>query len=392
MAEQEDRTEEASRKKLEDAKKKGDVPRSADFTAAWVVFGAAAILLKLSAWWGASLFRNMVTALSFSSGRQDLLRSGDLVHVAMRDVSTALWIFVLLGVLLTGIAVAGTLSVGGWVWSPEKTLDWKRLSLLQGLKRPFTRKGVSVLWEDLVKTAALGAAMFVVLWAQKGQWFHLLRATPSQAIPQGLSYLSADFLVFSGLLLLPGVIDLFLQRRFFIESQKMSRQEVRDEHREMDGNQQVKGKIRALRRKMSRLRMMKAVETATVVLTNPEHFSVAILFTEEMSAPLLVAKGLDAVAFRIRDVAGKHGVPVLEAPAVARSLHKHCEIGEPIPPGLYEAVAIVLAYIDHLDRAKVGLAPMPKDWRDLGLGRTLGVDFEAASIRDSTEQGAGETI
>lgn len=383
MAEQEDRTEEASHKKLEDAKKKGDVPRSSDFTAAWVVFGAAAILLKLSAWWGASLFRNLMTALSFPSGQRHLLRHGNLIHVAMQDISTALWIFALLGVLLLVIAVAGTLSVGGWVWSAEKIWDWKRLSFLQGLKKPFTKKGVSVLWEDLVKTAALGGAMFLVLWAQKEQWFLLLRSTPSRAIPQGLSYLSGDFLLFSGLLLLPGVVDLILQRRFFIESQKMSRQEVRDEHKEMDGNQQVKGKLRALRRKMSRLRMMKAVETATAVLVNPEHFSVAIWFTEAMPAPLVVAKGSDAVAFRIRDVAREHGVPILEAPAVARSLHKHCEIGDPIPPGLYEAVAIVLAYIDHLDRAKAGLAPMPKDWRDLGLGRTLGADFEAASAQTS---------
>ncbi|MHB1705483.1 MAG: EscU/YscU/HrcU family type III secretion system export apparatus switch protein [Acidithiobacillus sp.] len=392
MAEKEDRTEEASHKKLEDAKKKGDVPRSADFTAAWVVFGAAAILLKLAAWWGANLFQSLMTALSFPSGQRHLLRNGNLIHAALQDVATALWIFALLGVLLLAIAVAGTLSVGGWVWSTEKIWDWKRLSLLQGLKKPFTKKGVSVLWEDLIKTAALGAAMFLVLWAQKTQWFLLLRSTPSKAIPQGLSYLSGDFLLFSGLLLLPGVIDLVLQRRFFIESQKMSRQEVRDEHKEMDGNQQVKGKIRALRRKMSRLRMMKAVETATAVLTNPEHFSVAIRFTETMSAPLVVAKGADIVAFRIRDVARKHGVPVLEAPAVARSLHKHCEIGEPIPLGLYEAVAIVLAYIDHRDRAKAGLAPMPKDWRELGLGQTLGLDFEAASNRHSAAHDAEETI
>ena len=392
MAEQEDRTEEASHKKLEDAKKKGDVPRSADFTAAWVVFGAAAILLKLSAWWGVSLFQNLITALSFPSGERHLLRGGSLMRVALQDVSTALWIFALLGVLLLSIAVAGTLSVGGWVWSAEKIWDWKRLSLSQGLKKPFTKKGVSVLWEDLIKTTALGSAMLLVLWLQKGQWFLLLRSTPSRAIPQGLSYLSGDFLLFSGLLLLPGVVDLILQRRFFIESQKMSKQEVRDEHREMDGNPQVKGKIRALRRKMARLRMMKAVETATVVLTNPEHFSVAIWFTEAMAAPLLVAKGLDAVAFRIRDVARAHGVPVLEAPAVARSLHKHCEIGEPIPSGLYEAVAVVLAYIDHLEQAKAGLAPMPKDWRDLGLGQTLGVDFEAAANVEPTKHSAGETI
>ncbi|WP_198926480.1 EscU/YscU/HrcU family type III secretion system export apparatus switch protein, partial [Acidithiobacillus thiooxidans] len=271
------------------------------------------------------------------------------------------------------------------VWAPEKIWDWKRLSLLQGLSRPFTRKGVSVLWEDLIKTLALGTAMLLVLWVQKEQWFQLLRVRSSEAIPQGLSYLSADFLLFSGLLLLPGVIDLVLQRRFFIQNQKMSRQEVRDEHKELDGNPQVKGKIRALRRKMSRLRMMKAVETASVVLTNPEHFSVAILFTEKMVAPILVAKGLDEVAFRIRDVAYKHHVPVLKAPSMARSLHKHCEVGEPIPPGLYEAVAIVLAYIDHLDRAKSGYASMPKDWQDLGLWQVLGTDFEAEDKNDFSE-------
>ena len=392
MAEQEDRTEEASHKKLEDAKKKGDVPRSSDFTAAWVVFGAAAILLKLASWWGASLFQSMIVALSFSSSHETNLQSQPLMRIAMQDVSTALLVFSILGVLLVGIAVTATLSVGGWVWSPEKIWDWKRLSPVQGLKKPFTQKGVSVLWQDLLKTAALGATMFVLLWAQKGQWFHLLRATPSQAIPRGLSYLSADFLLFSGLLLLPGVIDLVLQRRFFVASQKMSHQEVRDEYKEMNGNQQVKGKIRALRRKMARLRMMKSVETATVIVTNPEHFSVALLFTENMSVPVLVAKGVDVVALRIRDIARQHGVPILEAPAVARSLHKFCEIGEPIPAGLYEAVAIVLAYIDHLDRAKAGLAPMPKDWRTLGLGSTLGRDFEETSLRNSPEQDTGRDI
>lgn len=378
MAEQEDRTESATQKKLDDAKNKGDVPRSSDFTAAWVVFGAAGVVMKMTPDWGGRLFNNLIASLSVPGDGQ-LLQPLDLFMDVLRDVHVALWIFMVMGVIVVSIAAAGTITVGGWVWSPEKAWDWKRISFSQGLKKPFTKKGVSVLWEDLVKTMVLGLAMLAVLWVQKNAWFQLLDETPRQAIPNGLATLGDDFLIFSSLLLLPGVVDMVLQKRFFVENQKMSKQEVRDEFKEMDGNPHVKNKLRMLRRKMARSRMMKAVETATVVVTNPEHFSVALWFEEDMPVPVVVAKGLDEVAFRIRDVAAKHAVPVLEAPAVARSLHKYCEIGDPIPPGLYEAIAVVLAYIDHLDRARAGEIPMPKRWLELKLGETLGVEFEQES-------------
>ncbi|AIA55757.1 EscU/YscU/HrcU family type III secretion system export apparatus switch protein [Acidithiobacillus caldus] len=371
MSEAEEKTEKASQKRLDDAKKDGKVPRSQDWTASLVLFAATALLWAASGSWGTEILSRMVVGLSVSS----LHFRADWQRTILQEAAPLFVVFLMFGGVILVSAIASILLVGGWVWSPGKLWEWDRLSWTSGLKRPFTKKGFSVLWEDSVKTGLLGVCMGLIVWGQKGVWFALLDIPPRRAISLGAAILVKDFFIFASLLLVPGAIDWFLQRRFFLESQKMSKQDIKDEHKEVDGNPLIKSRIRRLQRRIARMRMMKSVEKASVVLINPEHYAVALRYTESMTVPIVTAKGIDTIALKIREIAKIHGVPILEAPSMARSLYKVCDIGDLIPAGLYEAVAIVLAYIDHLHEAKIGNKPLPKDWEHTGLGKRLGVEF-----------------
>ncbi|MCE5388166.1 MAG: flagellar type III secretion system protein FlhB [Acidithiobacillus sp.] len=381
MAEKEDRTEQATEKKLEEERKKGHVARSMDFAAAVVVIGVAGLLLKIAPFLGENIFINTVVSLSPPVNHRTILNRQDWYHFLMGDISSAVIFFLVIGVAAVTFAIIGDIAIGGWSYSSEKIFDVSRFSLLRGIKKPFTSQGITVLLGDIIKTVVLGSAIGILLWDQKDAWFSLLSGTSEYAIPHALETLGNDFLFFALLLLLPGTVDAILQRRIFATNMKMSKQEVKDEYKETQGNPIVRARIRSLRRKMAKMRMMKAVETATVVVTNPNHYAAAVYFTEQMDVPVLVAKGVEDVAERIKAVASAHRVPVLTAPPLARSLYKYGEIGEIIPAGLYEPVAIVLAYIDQLNRAKAGQGKPPKEWGSLDFASELGRDFEEGMLK-----------
>lgn len=379
MAEKEDRTEQASQKRLDDAREKGDVTRSQDFTSAIVVIGVAGLLLKIAPVMGADLYNNLVVSLSPPVGIHTLLNPQDLFQNALNDLRTAVGIFLIAGTVSLLMAIGGTIVIGGWTFSPQKIFDIGRLSWLQGIMKPLSKQGAALLLGDVMKTMVLGAAMGLMLWGQREEWFALLTESPHAAIPHGLKALGGDFMIFALLLLIPGGVDGILQRRMFATKMKMSKEEVKDEHKESEGNPIVKSRIRALRRKMAKMRMMKAVETATVVIVNPDHYAVALQFQESMAVPQVVAKGTDLIAERIKERARAHQVPILTAPPLARGLYRFGEIGAPIPEGLYEAVAIILAYVEQLNRAKAGCGAAPREWESLELSAEIGSEFEEAT-------------
>lgn len=379
MAEKEDRTEQASQKRLDDAREKGDVARSQDFTSASVVIGVAGLLLKIAPVTGADLYNNLVISLSPPVGTHALLNPQDLFRNVFNDLRTVISVFLIAGTVALLMAVGGTIVIGGWTFSPQKFFDIGRLSWMQGIMKPFSKQGATLLLGDIMKTMVLGTAMSLMLWDQREEWFALLTEPPHAAIPHGLKALGGDFMIFALLLLIPGGVDGILQRRMFATKMKMSKEEIKDEYKESEGNPIVKSRIRALRRKMARMRMMKAVETATVVIVNPDHYAVALQFQESMAVPQVVAKGADMIAERIKERARAHQVPILTAPPLARGLYRFGEIGASIPEGLYEAVAVVLAYVEQLNRAKAGCGAAPRDWGSLELSAEIGKEFEEAT-------------
>lgn len=276
---------------------------------------------------------------------------------------------VALGAVIISAAVAGGLILGGGMFRPALAApDIQRLSLAKGLTRPFSTRGLMVLASDVVKSLLLGSAGFFFLWSQKAELFRLLKRPAGTVIPDALRWIGQDLIWLCGLLLVPTLMDLIVQRRLYLKRLGMTRTEVKEEHRESEGSPEIKGRVRTLRRKLARMRMMKAVESADVVVVNPTHFAAALAYDERrMAAPTMVAKGADDVALKIREIARTHGVPVVEAPQLARSLHRFIEVGDPVPQGLYPVIAVLLAYVEHLELARMGTdeAPEKPDLRDI---------------------------
>ncbi|MBU2766791.1 flagellar biosynthesis protein FlhB [Acidithiobacillus ferrivorans] len=363
MADEEDKTEQPSQKRLDDARQKGDVVRSADFTAAAIVAGTSGVIVKLASFLGGEVYNALLISLSPAITAQNLLDMHDFQRQLLSDMQVAVWALVLVSIVALVLAIASTMAIGGWVFTLTKLWDWQRLSWAQGLKKPFTRQGVMVLLEDALKTMVLGGAMALLLWGQKLEWLDLLLLGPQAAITQGMGLLADDFWVFGLLLFIPGVFDVVMQQKMHQTKMMMTHQEVKDEHKDMQGNPLVKGRIRALRRRMAKMRMMRNVPTASVVVTNPEAYAVALRYQQTSDdVPQVVAKGTGLMAARIRQMAHEHSIPILPAPPLARALYWQTEVGDAIPERLYEAVAIVLGYIEQLQRARMGSAPPPPQW------------------------------
>jgi flagellar biosynthetic protein FlhB len=266
-----------------------------------------------------------------------------LGHAATLALAALLPIFGALVVLVLLAAVA----LGGWNFSPAALLpDFNRLSPLEGVKRLFGLRGVTELGKALLKCAVVGGVCAGVVTWLFGDVLALGRMAPRAAIGRGAGLLSWAFVWLCASLALIAIVDVPLQLFQFKRSLRMTRQEVRDEVKEHDGNPQIKQRIRQLQQATARRRMMHKVPTADVVIVNPTHFAVALKYEpNRMRAPQVVAKGVDLVAQNIRRIAAEHRVPIFDSPRLARALYKSTDLNREIPAGLYMAVAQVLSYI-----------------------------------------------
>jgi flagellar biosynthesis protein FlhB len=347
-----ERTEEPTAKKRQDFREEGRVAHSRDVTAVvlaamatagFVIGGrtiseaALGVLARCFARIGELPEGGSETAL-------EGLRDGGVV---IAKVFGAVGCSLLLAAVVVGIAQTGAL------WS-TKALGFKleRLSLLSGLKRTFASgEAVTGLLLTVGKAVAIGGVLAVILGDEIGR----LHALTQASLEGALVHLGALLLrVTIAALLVTGVlaaIDWYVQRSRISEQLKMSKQEVKDEHKQSEGDPQVKQRIRARMRQIGRNRMLAAVRTADVVVVNPTHYAVALCYRQgDRGAPKLVAKGVDHVAAKIREVARKHGVPIIANPPVARAIHAAGKVGHEIPPELYEVVARVLAYVFRMTR------------------------------------------
>lgn len=359
-----ERTEPASPQRLEKAREEGDVPRSRELSTCAVLLAAGAIIYAQGASLvgslsqvltrGMSLERNAAFDMSFL-----LMSLGD----SLKDVALAL---LPLAALLIIAAAGSPLLIGGWLFS-VKALEPKfsRLNPMTGLGNIVSARAGMELVKAVLKTLLIGAIAWVVVLSQKDAIFGLINESIPQASAHLGRMLALCFLfVMSGLVLI-AAIDAPYQMWAYAEKLKMTRQELVQESKEANGNPQIKAKIRQQQREMARRRMMSEIPTADVVVTNPTHYAVALRYADgSAGAPRVVAKGSDAVAARIREIAAEHRVPVLESPPLARALFKHTELGDEIPELLYSAVAEILAYVYQLKNYKKvgGVMPqVPKD-------------------------------
>jgi flagellar biosynthetic protein FlhB len=292
---------------------------------------------------------------------------------SMSDLATASVLAVLpLLLVLVAATLLSPLLLSGWVFAPQALMpDFKRLNPIKGLKNLFSTHGLAELVKAIVKCALIGA---IGAWTIAAGWAEMsaLAGQPGAAgIAQVGGMIGTALFALAGGLVAIALIDVPYQYWRYHRELRMSREEIRQEMREMEGDPQLKARVRSLQRQAARRRMMAAVPTATVIVTNPTHFAVALDWREgAMRAPRVVAKGAGLVALRIRELGAAHGVPVLEAPPLARALHKHAELDAEIPPTLYAAVAQVLAWVHQLrvSRERGGPAPVEPDTLDMPAG------------------------
>jgi flagellar biosynthetic protein FlhB len=259
-------------------------------------------------------------------------------------------------------ALGSPLLIGGWVFSGKAIgPDFGKLNPMRGLGNMLSTHALSELLKALLKTALVASAAWLVIASQTDAVMALAVQTPASAAAQQGRLLLTCFAILVAALAVIAAIDAPYQMWQYAKKLKMTRQEVRDEAKESEGNPEIKAKLRAQQREMARRRMMAQVPKADVVVTNPTHYAVALQYPQDGShAPRVVAKGSDLVAAKIREIASANQVPLMQAPALARALYQHTELSDEIPAALYTAVAQVLAYVFQLKSYRVhgGLAPL----------------------------------
>jgi flagellar biosynthetic protein FlhB len=343
-----EKTEAASPKRLEQAREEGDVPRSREVATFTVLMASGCCL-----WFAGDAIVRRLTAVMVSGltlDREQILNPDAMMLRIGYDVGSVLLTCLPYALAIMLVALASPVLVGGWLFSSKAfTPNFGKLNPIRGLGNMFSKNALVELLKAIAKTLVVGVVAWMVMQHQKdavlGLSVESLRAGSTHLI----SLLITAFLLIVGALGLIAAIDGPYQMWHYANKMKMSLQEVKQEAKESDGNPQIKAKIRQMQHEMSRRRMMADVPTADVVVTNPTHYAVALKYGENSrGAPQVVAKGIDEVAAKIRELAGEHKVAILEAPALARALYKHTDIGDEIPEALYGAVAEVLAYVFQL--------------------------------------------
>lgn len=347
-----ERTEQPTQKRLDEARKNGQIARSTDLNTAAVVLFAGGALHFLGRGLGSDMFDLMREGLTIS--RDQALDQSSAISMFAASLQHALFaIAPILGLTLVA-ALLAPLSIGGWNLAfGTLAPDFSRLSPIKGFGRIFSMRGLVELIKAFAKFGIVAVIAVMFLWMKTGEMMGLGAEPTAAAIGHAIT-LSGHALLFvsAGLALIAG-IDVPFQLFQHMKSLRMTREEIRQEMKESEGNPEVKGKIRQLQQERSRRRMMQEVPKADVVVTNPTHFAVALRYDDKrMRAPIVVAKGADEVAAKIREIAGSHSVPIFEAPPLARALFRAVDLNEPVPARLYVAVAQVLTYIYQLKTAK----------------------------------------
>ncbi len=347
MADDDDKTEEPTSKKISDARSEGNVGKSAEIVGATTILFGTIYLLFYSS----HMFKTIQDLMkySFSFIKEDLSPEvyASLYYTFVRTGITVLLPFFMLVVFL---ALAANWAQFGMLLNPLK-MDFAKLDPIKGLKSLFALKKIL---EASKLTAKLTLIVFVniLLLSLTGEMFLEMMDKELSASMDTMILLITYFLAaIIFIILLFAIIDFYFTKHYYIKSLKMSKQEIKDEHKNMEGNPEVKARIRRIQMKMAMERMMSNVPDADVVITNPSHYAVAMKYDNEVSnAPKIVAKGIDFIAIKIKDLARENDIPIIENPALARALYDQLEVEQVIPEEFYKAIAEIFSYVFELKK------------------------------------------
>ena len=348
-----ERSEDPTQKRLDEARERGDVPKSQEVNNWFIFAGATLLLMAFAGPMGTSLATTLRGLLANSyairvDGRGFL---GMMSKLGLEVVAAAA-----IPLLLLALAAAlGNLIQHRLVWSAQVLAPkLSKISPLAGLGRLFSKQAIANFVKGILKLALIGSVTATLLWPERHRLESMVTVDPAGVLSIVQS-LSLDILVaVVAVLAVIAAVDYLFQYRQWYERQKMSPREIKEEYRQTEGDPMIKGKIRQIRYARSKKRMMAAVPQASVIITNPTHFAVALRYERGMNAPICVAKGVDAMARKIREVAGEHDIPIVENPPLARALHATVEIDQEIPEEHYKAVAEVISYVVRLNRSLTG--------------------------------------
>ncbi|MFO7602905.1 MAG: flagellar biosynthesis protein FlhB [Gammaproteobacteria bacterium] len=363
MAEEtgQERTQEATPRRKEQAREKGQTANSRELNTVMMLMISGAALFFLGPYTAGKMQALFKEALDID--RQTIftpMAMPALLQAAVLDAMSALTPFFIVVVIA---ALAGPLSMAGFNFSTQAlAFKWEKLDPIKGLKRIFAVRGLVELLKALAKFVIIASVAIVFLYHQAGAYLGLGSEPLEQAIGHAGQLLIWGFVVMGSTMILIALVDVPFQLWDHHKQLRMTFQEVKDENKDTEGNPEVRGRVRQMQRDIAQRRMMQEVPKADVIITNPEHYSVALRYEgEKMGAPILIAKGVDLIAFQIRNIALEHNVPIVQAPPLARALFHTTELNKEIPAGLYLAVAQVLAYVYQLrQRTAYGAAKQHK--------------------------------
>ena len=340
------KTEEATPQKLEEARKKGDVAKSADVAPALSLLGATAVIVMGGGYFATSIGEAFLPFIAQPHLLIGGLEAGAGVEIGMNAVWAVAPFLgaVMLATIIGG--VGGNVFQSGFLFSAEKMKPkWEKISPMGGLKRIFGPDGLMQFAQTFAKLVAVSVICWMVLKPHMREFENMAAMSPAAILPLTrdlMIALMASTLVF---LVLGAGADFIWQRMRFAKRQRMTKEEVKEEYKNTEGDPHVKAKLRQIRMQRSRQRMMQNVPKATVIVTNPTHYSVALRYEAGDAAPVCVAKGVDALALRIREVAREHDVPIVENVPLARALYAAVDIDETIPREHFEAAARIIGFV-----------------------------------------------
>lgn len=354
-----EKTEEATPKRLEKSREDGQAPRSKELTTtAVLVVGSLGLL-----WFGGFISSSMIgiAQFNFDIPRESVFDTSSMFLFLGQSFYEMLVGLTPLFLILLLAAVIGPVALGGWLFSIKSLMPkFNRMNPIEGLKRMFSLKALMELAKALAKTILILLLAIVLLKSLEGDLLALAYEDISVSIEHSMIIGLWSALALSLVTIIIAAIDVPFQIWDNAKKLKMTLQEVKDEMKDSDGKPEVKNKIRQLQQEIANRKMMAAVPEADVIITNPTHYSVGIKYKpDSMETPILVAKGVDQAAIKIREIAGVHEIDIIESAILARAIYHTTRVDDEIPKDLYLAVAKVLAYVFQLQRFRQGLAKRP---------------------------------
>lgn len=345
-----EKTEEPTARRLDEARKEGNIAQSREINSLFLL-GAFVLNIAIFAPFAVPQITALLKPLLEQPDRIPLDLAG-IQHLFWHLFSSLLWIAILPALLALFVSVAAGYVQFGLIWSGAQLKpDWSRISPLAGMKRLFSTRSLAEFVKGLLKIICVGLACYYSILPSMSELQHSIMLAPSVLLSDSRS--SAITMMLSALSVITAiaVMDFLYQRFQYLQKLRLSRQELKEEFKETEGNPLIKQRLRQLRQERARKRMMAAVPSADVIITNPSHYAIALKYDPaKMSAPELVAKGVDLMAAKIKEIATQHKIPIVENPPLARGIYASVEIGMEVPPEFYKAVAEIIAFVFRLKR------------------------------------------